>query len=161
VARRGGDPFAPPPWDRAGLDGTFGGRFDDPSAARGLTTHQRFRAVYCATTAEGAYGETVARFRPSITLLARLREIDDVEPTRAMQTPGTDPELLAGGVVPADWRMRRHLAQTELDPTLRFADLAAPRTHQYLRRALAPIVVAFGLQDLDLGAVVGPHRALT
>ncbi len=80
VARRGGDPFAPPPWDKAGADGTFGNRFDDPSAERGLGTSERFRSIYCATTAMGSFGETLARFRPSIQLLARLREIDEEEP---------------------------------------------------------------------------------
>ncbi|MDF3040787.1 MAG: hypothetical protein K0Q71_3493 [Thermomicrobiales bacterium] len=161
VARCGGDPFAPPPWDRAGPDGTFGGRFDDPSADRGLTIHQRFRAVYCATTTEGAFGETVARFRPSITLLAKLQEIDDEEESGAGPGFKAEPGLLAGGVVPADWRIRRHLAQTELEPTLQFVDLAAPRTHQYLRRVLAPTISALGASDLDFGTVVGPHRALT
>jgi hypothetical protein len=161
VSRRGGDPFAPPPWDRAGPDGTFGGRFDDPSADRGFTIRQRFRAVYCATTAEAAFGETVARFRPSITLLAGLQDIDGEEAPGTMPGPKTELGMLQGGVVPADWRMRRHLAQTELEPTFRFADLAAPKTHQYLRRVLAPTISALGLHDLDFSAVIGPHRALT
>lgn len=161
VARRGGDPFAPPPWEWASPDGTFGNRFDDPSAERGLTIQERFRVVYCATTAAGAFGESVARFRPSITLLAQLRTIQDQASSVRQPLGVSATESLDIGVVPAAWRTRRVLAQTRLEPTSRFVDLAAPRTHQALRRALSPSVAAFGLHDLDLSAVLGPHRRLT
>ncbi|HET7478974.1 MAG TPA: RES domain-containing protein [Rubrobacteraceae bacterium] len=96
---RGLDAFAPPDWAYALPDGTFGNRFDDPAAAdKGVPEEERYRAVYCATERAGAFGETIARFRPSMELLAGLEEVEDDEPL--------DPEL-RGGVVPEEWRLSR------------------------------------------------------
>lgn len=50
------DPLAWLPWELAG-----GGRFDDPQ--------RRFRALYAAAQRQGAFVETLARFRPSIESL--------------------------------------------------------------------------------------------
>jgi hypothetical protein len=63
---RGFDAFAPPDWAYALPDGTFGNRFDDPSAERDVPEGERYRVVYCATERAGAFGETIARFRPSV-----------------------------------------------------------------------------------------------
>jgi hypothetical protein len=41
--------------------------------------------VYCATERAGAFGETIARFRLSVGLLVRLKQVEDEEPL--------DPEL--------------------------------------------------------------------
>lgn len=76
---RGLDTFAPPDWAYALPDGTFGNRFDDPSAKRGVPEEERYRMVYCATERAGAFGETIARFRPSVRLLAGLEEVEDDE----------------------------------------------------------------------------------
>lgn len=150
---RGLDAFAPPDWAYALPDGTFGNRFDDPSAAdKGVPEEERYRAIYCATERAGAFGETIARFRPSIELLAGLEAIEDDEPL--------DPEL-RGGVVPEEWRLSRHVGFTRLVPDLLFADLPAPETMRVLREELALVVEGFDLKDLDLSAVTGPHRRLT
>jgi hypothetical protein len=75
------DPFEPPEWGLADPeDGTFGNPFDDPGALRGIPQEERFRTVYCATRSVAAFGETIARFRPSLKLLAQLERIDDAEP---------------------------------------------------------------------------------
>jgi hypothetical protein len=145
----------------AGEDGTFGNRFDDPSAEHGRDPAERYRAIYCATTAASAFGETLARFRPSIELLAKLRTIDDDEPLEEQLVGALDPLDSQSGLVPADWRLRRLLATTILDPDLRFVDLAAPATHQYLRDVMAPDIASLGLTDLDLSTVTGPQRRLT
>src|SRR5688572_2443535 len=70
VAHRPGDPFEPPPWSRARPDGTFGSRFDDPGPDDESSRPERFRVVYCATRRAGAFGETVARFRPPLDSFA-------------------------------------------------------------------------------------------
>ncbi|MBX6763700.1 MAG: RES domain-containing protein [Rubrobacteraceae bacterium] len=149
---RGLDVFAPPDWAYALPDGTFGNRFDDPSADRGVPEGERYRAIYCATERAGAFGETIARFRPSIELLAGLEAIEDDEPL--------DPEL-RGGVVPEEWRLSRRVGSTRLASSLLFADLPAPETMRILREELAVVAKELGLEDLDLSAVTGPHRRLT
>jgi hypothetical protein len=83
---RGFDVFAPPDWAYALPDGTFGNRFDDPAAERDMPEEEHYRVVYyCATERAGAFGETIARFRPSVGLLAGLEQVKDEEPL--------DPEL--------------------------------------------------------------------
>lgn len=149
---RGFDAFAPPDWGYALPDGTFGNRFDDPSAERGLTEMERYRVIYSATERAGAFGETVARFRPSMELLAGLERIEDDEPL--------DPEL-EGGIVPEEWRLSRCVGSTRLDPNLLFADLPAPETMRVLRKELAETAERLDLEDIDLSAVTGPHRCLT
>lgn len=69
------DPFAPPGWERAGPDGTFGNRFDDPGKADGLVEEARFRVVSAATQRAAAFAATIASFRPDLPALAALRAI--------------------------------------------------------------------------------------
>jgi RES domain len=154
VARRGRDPFDPSPCAIAGPDGTFGNRFDDPSGKRGVPEEQRFRMVYCGTQPACAFGETIARFRTSIKLIAELEAIEDDEPL--------NPEL-RGGVVPEDWRSGRWLGKTQFGPSLRFANLEDPRTAQILRSAsrLAQYAVEAGLRDIDRSTLNGPSREFT
>lgn len=149
---RGLDAFAPPDWAYALPDGTFGNRFDDPSAEGGRPEEERYRMIYCATERAGAFGETIARFRPSIELLAGLEQVEDEETL--------DPEL-EGGIVPEEWRLSRRMGSTRLASGLQFADLPAPQTMRVLREELAAVAEGLGLEDLDLSAVTGPHRRLT
>ena len=149
---RGLDAFAPPDWTYALPDGTFGNRFDDPSAEGGRPEEERYRMIYCASERAGAFGETIARFRPSIELLAGLERVEDEEPL--------DPEL-EGGIVPEEWRLSRRMGSTRLASELQFADLPAPQTMRVLREELAAVAEGLGLEDLDLSAVTGPRRRLT
>jgi hypothetical protein len=156
----GADVFRAPNWNHADEDGTFGNRFDDPGGQpdlcgrRGiLPTAQRFRTIYCATDRAGAFGETVARFRPSPKLYLGLQDIDDDEPI--------DPSL-AGGVVPVHWRMQRLLGIARLDQRLRFVDVAAPETHDHLNWALADVLTALGIDGgFDLSSITSRHRRLS
>ena len=108
--------------------------------------------IYCASTATGAYGETIARFRPSLRLLAMAQQIDDDEPIDAS---------LFAGVIPADWRHRRRLGMTTLDPQLRFVDLTAADSMTHLRKTLAQVATQVGLDDIDLSVITSHHRRLT
>jgi hypothetical protein len=149
---RGFDAFAPPDWGWAKDDGTFGNRFDDPGAYRGIPEEQRFRVIYCATQSVGAFGETIARYRKSPKLLAELQQIEDDEPP--------DPEL-EGGIVPEDFRLRRSLGTTRLSDALVFADFTNGETLTILREELASWLVRFGLEELDLSTITSQQRRLT
>ncbi|HET8626219.1 MAG TPA: RES family NAD+ phosphorylase [Thermomicrobiales bacterium] len=151
---RGLDPFEPRDWRFAGTDGTFGNRFDDPGAARGIPPEERFRVVYCASERVGAFAETLAPLRPSIGVLNDLADVDDDEP---LDPAFEDP------LITADWRSARRLGITHLAPHLRFVDVAAADTLQHLRVALAPIIRDLGLKvkDLDLSAATSQERRLT
>jgi hypothetical protein len=149
---RGLDAFAPPPWDRAGEDGTFGNRFDDPRAEREVPQEDRFRIIYCVTRPAGAFGETTARYRKSPRLLAGLQEIADDEPL--------DPEL-EGGIVPEEFRLKRTLGTTRLSDNLLFADFAEGKTLTILREELADWLVRLELEDFDLSTVTSKQRRLT
>jgi hypothetical protein len=145
---RAPNPFAPPAWAFVGPDGTFGGRFDDPRGRQGLPAAQRFQVLYLATEAVGAFGESIARFRPDLAVLA--------------QAPGPAVvSRLERPAVPAAWRLMRRLGATVLDSRLVIADIFAPETIQELRTALASVAMALGLADIDLSALCGPQRGLT
>lgn len=65
---------------------------------------------------------------------------------------------MAAGSIPADWRTRRLLTRFQLDDSLPFLDVDAPATHSYLTEAMAPVLTALGMPNLDVGIVRGPNR---
>jgi hypothetical protein len=156
-----GDPFQPPDWDRAHDDGTFGNRFDDPSLENDVPADRRFRAIYCATQRIATFGETLARFRPSLNLLTKLGEIDDEESLLESLHGVIDPHDHSRGLIPADWRLRRRIGHTIVDPEFRFVDVAHVESLQHLRTALAKPSQIAPLTDFDLSAVTSPQRILT
>lgn len=155
---RGPAVFEPIPWEYAREDGTFDGRFDDPSGmetpwrTKVLLPEQRFRVIYCATQRAAAFGETVAQFRESMALLALMQGVDDNQPVPADNPPG---------VIPSHWRAQRRLGVTALDPSLRFVDAGAAQTLSHLRVVLARQASDLGEQDIDLGVLTGSQRRLT
>jgi hypothetical protein len=157
---RGPNPFAPPYWELASEeDGTFGNRFDDPGALPDpsgrrsvIPSEARFRVVYCSTQRAGAFGETLARFRPSLATLAMANAIQDDEPP--------DPSL-QGNSIPADWRFNRRIGWMLLDPSLEFVDFNHASTMTHLRTKLALLLDSLGLDDLDLSAITSQNRRLT
>ncbi len=155
VARGGNgpptDPFAPPDWERAGVDGTFGNRFDDPGTGDGVSDAARFRVVYTATERAGAFAETIAHFRPDLEALAALAAI----------TGGMGEHQAIAGVVSERWRRVRGVGRMLLDPALRFADVAHPDTLAELRTVFARLATDFGHPDIDLSTVTSGDRRLT
>lgn len=140
------DPFVPPEWRYARLDGTFGGRYDDPRGRRGAPPQGRYRVLYVASHPAGAYGETIAQFRPSMRTLHRY----------GGHTPfGVQP------AVPRDWRLARRLGSAILFVTRPLADLDAAETIQALRPVLAPVALRLQVHDIDLSVTTGPERELT
>jgi hypothetical protein len=136
VARRP-DAWAWPDWTYAHEDGTFGSRFDDP---RG-----EYRVLYASSQREGAFAETLARFRVDLQLAAELEAIDGDSEDAAFPAP------VPAGVVPAEW------LETRLLGTARhgggFVDLGHSGSLAHLRAALADRVLHHGLDDLDAGDV--------
>ncbi len=145
------DPFAPPGWERAGADGTFGNRFDDPGTADSLAEETRFRVVYAATQRAGAFAETIAPFRPDLPALAALRTIHG---------GASEPQPLTG-VVPVRWQQRRGIGRLLLDSALRFVDGAHPDTLAAMRATFARLAVDRGHRDIDVSTVTSGDRRLT
>ena len=161
LARGPADPFALPDWDRVGQDGTFGNRFDDPAELAGVGTDERFRTLYCATRRITAFGETLARFRPDPTLIAKLALVDDDEPIEAALSGAVDPEFPRHGLIPNDWIGRRRIGHALIDPDNRFVDLGAAESLAHLNTELRSWLRLWGLKEVDLSTVTSQHRVLT
>jgi hypothetical protein len=114
-----------------------GNRFDVPGGD----------VLYAATAADGAYAETIARYRPSPKM-------------KLLDTTG-DGHLMNVGSVPAEWRLNRRLATIALEQPLPFLDVEATATHTWLTEKMAPQLTALGISDLDVATVRGPNRLLT
>jgi len=116
-----------------------GNRFDIPGVG----------VLYCASTLEGCFAETLARFRPKLDL-AEL--VADEWKAAGHLRPGS---------VPAGWRHRRTAVEVAVDPGYRFLDVDHLDTHQVLRGELALGLAALGYSDLDTGLIRGPDRRVT
>ena len=99
-----------------------GNRWDD---AQG-----NFATVYCASSAEGAFGEVIARYRERPGLLQRIDAFLNQPPD-----PDYDP-LLTPGVVPAEFFDGRWIGHSTVDVDVRFVDVDDPATHAALDPAL-------------------------
>ena len=105
--------------------------------------------LYFGTDLETCFGETLARLRPSMTLLSVV-----ADEWRAMG-------FMDVGAVAADWRLRRSAVHVRLPDDALFLDVESAATHQFLRKELALGLSALGLDDLDVPAVRGPDRRVT
>lgn len=140
---RAPDPWTWPEWAFANpVDGTFDNRWDDPEGS--------YRVLYASSQRAGAFIETLARFRPDLELLAQLAEIAEDDAADLPITPG---------IVPRTWAEKRLIGEAVLKGE--FADVANARSLTYLRAALAELVLAHGIGDLDAGTVRSGDRALT
>ena len=134
------DPWQPPDWAHSHSDGTFGNRFDDPQAY--------YRVIYASSQRLGCFLETLARFRPDLTLLAEFAEIEG------------DDDFTPLATVPATWLPTRLIGSAQADG--QYADVYAPEWIAYLRRELASTAVALGLSEIDAATLqAGRPRKLT
>jgi hypothetical protein len=109
-----------------------------------------FTVLYFATSLDGCFGETLARFRPDPVLKFLLRE--EWRTNRFMEV----------GAVPADWRHRRTAVRVmEADPPLPFLDLDSVHTLQFLMDELALGLASLGVHDLDTSVVRSGDRRVT
>ena len=134
------DPWQPPDWAHAHLDGTFGNRFDDPQAY--------YRVIYTSSQRLGCFLETLARFRPDLTLLAEFAEIEG------------DDDFTPLATVPASWLIARLIGTAQAEG--QYADIYAPEWIALLRRELASTAISLGLSELDAATLqAGRPRQLT
>ena len=136
---RGDDPLATPPISRPDLMG--GNRFDPLTMTYGV--------LYFGSNLEVCFGETLARLRPSIKLLAIVEE------------EWAELGFMSVGTDAADWRQRRTAVHVRLLEDLLFLDVESPITHQFLRRELALGLSSMGLTDIDVSTVRVPDRRIT
>jgi len=121
------DPWAPPDWSNAHDDGTFGNRFDDPK--------RRYRVIYASSQRLGCYLETLARFRPDLSLLAEFSEIEG------------DNDFTPLGSVPLSWFEKRSMGSAQA--TGFYADIFSSGWLAHLRKTLAVVAIQLGIRDID------------
>jgi hypothetical protein len=136
---RGANPLGTPPRNRGDAGG--GNRFDPLSA--------RVDVLYFGTDLDACFGETLARLRPNLNLVA------------VIQNEWRERGFMEPGSVAADWRQRRSAVHVGVPEGAGFLDVEAPETHQFLRGELALGLSALGLHDLDVSTVRGPDRRVT
>jgi RES domain len=133
-------PWSPPDWSRAQPDGTFGNRFDDPQG--------NYRVLYAATQRVSCFVETLARFRPDLSLIAELQAIAEED------------DYVPLGTVPSDWCEPRMMGEATVTGT--YADIYGASWVSHLRHELASDCVALGIKDLDDSVLQqGEPRRLT
>lgn len=137
IARRP-NPWAWPPWEFQGVDGTFGNRWDD--------AHAVYRVIYASSQLAACFVEVLARFRPDPHVVAGLAEI-----------AGPD-DTLPAGVVPRSWLRNRVIGQATVNG--RFADVNHARSLAHLHTNLAARLVHFRIRELDGAAIrtTAPRR---
>jgi hypothetical protein len=119
------NPWAWPDWAYANEDGTFGSRYDDP---RG-----EYRVVYASSQREGAFSETLARYRVDLHVAGELQAIEG-DPDDAKY-----PEPIRVGLVPTEWPETRIIGTATHEG--RFVDVGHPDSLTHLRLALADRVL--------------------
>jgi hypothetical protein len=135
------DAWQAPDWSRASrLDGTFGNRFDDPESY--------YRVLYASSQEVSCFIETLARFRPDLTLLAELKAIE-----------GED-DFFPLGEVPPDWCANRVIGTASAGGN--YAEICGGEWITYLRRKLASECLRLDLKDLDTSVLQsGSPRHIT
>lgn len=128
---RAPEPWVWPDWSRAGIEGTFGNRWDDPEGA--------YRVLYASSTRFGALIETLAPFRPDLAVVAGLSEIDG------------ENNWLEAGTVPRQWFEHRLMGVAEIVGT--YADIGTAASLSVVRSRLAARAIHYGLEDID-GATI-------
>lgn len=124
-----------------------GNRWDDAEG--------KFATVYCASRAETAFGEVIARYRERPGLLER---IDD------FLTQAPDPEydpLLSPGVVPAEFFDGRWIGHVTVDSAVRFVDVDDPATHTAVDVTLRRALREYGVKKIDRSTFLASDRRVT
>lgn len=140
------DPWNWTPWEYAGTDGRFHGRWDDPNGT--------WRTLYAGLSPLACYLEVLAVFRADPVVAEELDAIIDNADC------DTCYPAAAAGSVPRSWCAPRLLASGRLAGI--FAVPGHPESPPTLRARFLNEAKAFGLADLDAAAIRDSRpRALT
>jgi len=125
-----------------------GRRWDDPEG--------RFATVYCGSSPEAAFAETIAPFRAVPKLQERILEAtDEDEPD-----PAYDFEDLEG-LVPVGY-FERSLGYALIDEEARFVDVDDARTHNALNARFGELLEKLGAgRQFDRGLMMTQDRRVT
>jgi len=126
-----------------------GNRFDSPTGEYGVR--------YFASTLDGCFGETLARFRA------------DQDLAKLIGTEWSERGFMNVGDIPADWRQRRTAIQvtfpedqtTPFASGVRFLDIESIETREAIRPDFEPLLAFYGYPDLDVPVVRGHDRRVT
>jgi hypothetical protein len=125
------DPWAWPDWAYAGLDGTFGNRWDDPLGS--------YRVLYASSRRLGAFIETLACFRPDLSVVAGLDAIEG------------DEDAPPPGIVPLRWLRGRRIGEAAVPGS--FVDIGDAGSLATLRVHLAARAIHYGLSEIDAATI--------
>jgi hypothetical protein len=137
----------PEPLVDAGRPVEGGNRWDDPLG--------KFATLYCASTAEAAFAETIARYRERDGLLERIDRFLSGPPDREYDFD------LEPGTIPDDYFEDRYLGHIQVDSEARFVDLEHADTHTAGRHGVLPQLRGFGVSRFDRGTVASADRRVT
>ena len=124
--------------ETAALDGS-GNRFDVPGGG----------VLYAASSAQGAFAETTAHFRPSASLLESMARVGGT--AEELEIPSID----------AAWRAPRVVRSLRTIDALPFVDVEAAASHTYLTEHARSVLLGLGVPVLDVPTVRGRSRRLT
>ena len=131
------NPWAWTPWEYAGDNGRFDGRWDDPAGT--------FRTVYAASDLLSCLLEVLARFRVDPFVSEDLAAIEE-DPDDAAQYPTQAP-----GTVPLSWLEPRLVGTAILTGT--YCAVTDKESIPTLRSRFLPLALSNGLADLDAGTL--------
>lgn len=99
-----------------------------------------YRVLYASARRVGAFVETLARFRPDLSVVAGLEAID-----------GDDEDGPTPGVVPLRWIEGRRIGRTTA--TGNFVDVGDANSLAMLRAHLAARAIHYGLGEVDAATI--------
>ena len=136
---RAPDPWLWPPWAAAGVDGTFGNRWDDVEG--------NYRVLYAGSSFHGCFVEVLSRFRPAPHVIAGLV---------AVAGPGNP---IPAAVVPKSWFAGRAVGEAAA-PAGAYADVGQAQSLTHLQAHLASRLVHHEIRELDGAAIrqAAPRR---
>ena len=109
--------------------------------------------LYAAGQRRACFVETLAPFRPSLEVLAKLQalpdgDVDDNAPDEFRRMPD-------------DWHLKRMLGSFRVVPNQRWLDIRSLDDREHLQRELARSLVELGRDDFDMSDALGRNRDLT
>lgn len=113
-----------------------------------------FSTLYCGTTPEACFAETLAPFRKT-NVVSRIDLFMKEDPDE-----GADFDLTSGAV-PADYIHSRALAHFNVNESRTFIDIDHPQTHSALNTSLGWVPPKYGFKEFDRGLLMTQDRRIT